>query len=127
MVLTGHRSGGLGGYWLPCLIAGMALVSAGCARAGQAGELEVNASFSGRVPGGGHLKLGAVNSQGRTIAAGTIAPRTHKIITLPAGDYTIAVWLPGAVQLTTHRDLCSARATVKTGQISVLTLSCQWH
>jgi hypothetical protein len=127
MVLTGNRNRGIRRFWLSCVIAGMALASAGCAHAGQAGELKVNASFSGRVPGGGHLKLGAVNSQGHTIAAGTIGPRAHKSITLPAGNYTVAVWLPDAVQLTTYRDLCSARATVTTGQTSVVRLSCEWH
>jgi hypothetical protein len=126
-MLTGHRDGGIGRFWLACVIAGLALVSAGCARAGQAGDLEVIASFSGRVPGDGHLKLGAVNSQGRTIAAGTVGLRAHESIALPAGNYTIAVWLPKAVQLITHWDLCSARATVKAGRISVVTLSCEWH
>lgn len=127
MLLTAHRSGGIGRFWLPCVIAGIALVSTGCARAGHAGDLEVIASFSGRVPDGGYLKLGAVNSQGDTIAAGTIGPRAHKSLTLPAGSYTVAVWLPGAVELTTSRDLCSARATVITEQASVVRLSCEWH
>lgn len=127
MVWTGHRNRGICRFWLSCVIAGVALASTGCALAGQAGELEVNASFSGRVPGGGHLKLGAVNSQGHTIAAGTIGPRARKSITLPAGYYTVAVWLPDAVQLTTYWDLCSARAAVRTGQTSVVTLSCEWH
>jgi hypothetical protein len=127
MALIGHRGHGIRRFWPPWVIAGMALASAGCAHAGKAGELEVNASFSGRVPGGGQLKLGAVNSQGHTIAAGAIGSRAHKSITLPAGNYTVAVWLPGAVRLTTYWDLCSARATVTAGQTSVVTLSCQWH
>ena len=127
MASMGHRNHGVRRCWLPCVIAGMALASTGCAHAGNAGELEVNASFSGRVPGDGQLKLGAVNSRGHTIAAGTIGPRAQKTITLPPGNYTVAVWLPGAARLTTYWDLCSARATVTTGQASVVTLSCEWH
>ncbi len=127
MVVTGHPSRGIRRFWLPGVIAGMALASASCAHADHAGELEVTASFGGRVPGGGHLQLGAVNNQGRTIAAGRIGPRTHKTLTLPAGNYTVAVWLPGAVRLTVYRDLCSARAMVTAGRISKVTLSCEWH
>jgi hypothetical protein len=51
MVLTGCRNRGVRRFWLLCVIVGMALVSGGCAHAGHAGELEVNASFGGRVPG----------------------------------------------------------------------------
>ena len=89
--------------------------------------LEVTASLGGRVPGGGHVQLGAVNSQGHTIAAGRIGPRTRKTLTLPAGNYTVAVWLPGAARLTAYRDLCSVRAMVTAGRTSKVTLSCTWH
>jgi hypothetical protein len=127
MVLTGHHDRGIRTVWLPCVIAVVALVTASCDHVTHAGELKVNASLSGRIPGGGHLKLGAVNSQGHTIAGGKIGPRAQKILTLPPGNYTVAVWLPGAEHLTTDRALCSARATVRAGQTSVLTLSCEWH
>jgi hypothetical protein len=68
-----------------------------------------------------------VNSQGHTIVEGKIGPRAQKRLTLPAGNYTVPVWLPGAMQLTTYWDLCSARATVTAGQTSVVRLLCEWH
>lgn len=127
MPLTGRHNRGIRRFWLPCLIIGAALVSASCAHSGHTGQLEVNSQFSGRVPGGGHLKLGTVNSQGHTIVAGKIGPRAQKTLTLPAGNYTVAVWLPNAAQVTTYWDLCSAHVTVSAGQTSTVTLSCEWH
>ena len=127
MPLTSGNKRRFGRPWLPCLIAGIALMSASCADSGRSGQLEVNSAFNGRVPGGGHLKLGAVNSQGGTIVAGKIGPRAHKILTLPPGTYTVAVWLPDATRLRIRRDLCSARATVTAGRTSTVILACQWH
>ena len=128
MPLTGRHNRGNRRFWLPCLIVGTTLLSASCAHSGHTGQLEVNSPFSGRVPWGGHLKLGAVNSQGHTIVAGKIGPpRAQKTLTLLAGKYIVAVWLPNAAQLTTYWDLCSARATVTAGQTSAVTLSCLWH
>jgi hypothetical protein len=127
MPLTCHHNRGIRRFWLPCLMVGVALVSARCAHSGHTGELEVNSLFTGRVPGGGHLKLGAVNSQGHAVVAGMIGPRARKTLTLPAGNYTVAVWLPDAAKLTSYRDLCSARATVTAGRTSTVTMSCLWH
>jgi hypothetical protein len=127
VLLTGNQQRRNRGFWLPGLIIGAALVTASCAHSGHTGQLEVNSSFYGRVPGGGQVKLGAVNSQGRTTVAGKIGPQAQRSLTLPAGNYTVAVWLPDATQLTTYWDLCSARATVTAGQTSTVTLSCEWH
>jgi hypothetical protein len=122
-----HHDRPASALWLACLIGGMVLACASCGHSGTTGQLSVSSSFSGRVPAGGQLKLGAVNSMGHTFVAGTIGPRTHKTLTLPSGSYTVAVWLPGAKQLTTYLDLCSAHATVTAGQRTSVTLSCQWH
>jgi hypothetical protein len=115
------------GTWLACLLVGVGLTSASCTDAGHTGQLQVNSRFFGRVPARGHLKLGAVDSQGRTLLAGTIGAKATKILTLPAGKYTVAVWLPDANQLTGSFELCKVRATVTAGQTSTVTLSCHWH
>jgi hypothetical protein len=127
MPWTSHHSLGIHRFWLPCVIAGTALVSASCAHSRDNGQLQVTSLFVGRVPAGGHLKLGAVNTLGRTIVAGKIGPRAQKTIALPGGSYTVAVWLPNASQLMTYLDLCSVRATVTAGQTSMATLECEWH
>lgn len=58
-----------------------------------------NSRLFGRVPADGALLLGAINNHGPTLVAGKIRSPAHKILNLPDGSYTVAVWLPQATQL----------------------------
>ena len=127
MPMTGNPRRDARRWWLASLTLAVTLATSGCSRSGDPGRLVVNSMFTGRIPAGGHLTLGAVDSRGRTTVAGEIGPHARKTLFLPAASYTVAVWLPQAPRPATYRALCTAHATVSAGRTSTVWLSCLWH
>ena len=109
-----------------------ALLSTGCTSSTQLGKVVVRSDFGGNVPGhGATMPLGAINTSGQTVASrgarSAIRPLGQATLTLPAGNYRIAVWLPGSTRFTRALALCSVPATAVAGQTITVNLTCIWH